>query len=99
MLRKSVLRFLAVIAMSWLFPHAAAALDFSNGFPVGDWGNGIRPCVRVSAQDGRLSAIFSVVITNPGSVLGNSGGYRPADSQDDGRGTADRKNTTLDFGP
>ena len=57
MLRKTALRFLVLIAMSWLFPHTAGALDFSNGFPVGNWGNGIRPHVRVSAQDGRLSAI------------------------------------------
>ena len=99
MLRKTALRFLVLISTSLLFPHAAGALDFSNGFPVGNWGNGIRPYVRVSAQDGRLSAIFSVVITTPRSAIGNSREYRSTDSEDEGRGTEDRNNLLLDFGP
>ncbi len=98
MLRKVAFRFLVVIAMFWLFPHPAGALDFSNGFPVGDWGNGIRPHVRVSAQDGRLSAIFSVVIT-PGIAGGSSRDYRPSDSREDARETQDRRIPVVDYGP
>lgn len=98
MLRKIVLRFLFLAATSLLFPNPAGALDFSNGFPVGDWGNGVRPCVRVSAQDGRLSAIFSVVIT-PGAGGGSSSRhYRQSDPRDDARENTGRGNP-VESGP
>lgn len=98
MLRKVALRFLVLIATSWLFPHPAGALDLGNGFPVGNWGNGVRPYVRVSAQDGRLSAIFAVVIT-PGAAVSYSRDYRSSDSRDDAREFQDRGNPPVDYGP
>jgi len=69
MLRKVVARFLVLIVSSWLFPSPAGAADFGNGFPVGNWGNGIQPCVQVSSQFDRVTAFFYVVIpTSPTAV-------------------------------
>ena len=97
MLRKIAIRFLFLAATSMLAPNPAGALDFTNGFPVGNWGNGVRPYVRVSSQDGRLSAIFSVVITS-GTGGGSSRDSRHSDTREDAREGTDA-GSPVEFGP
>lgn len=99
MLRKVAFRFLVIISMSWLYPNPAGATDFKHGFPVGNWGNGIRPYVRVSAEDGRLSAVFSVVTTTPRSTIDKTDENRAQDSASDSRNAGDRHSTTMYYGP